>query len=202
MKGIISITNQNTNELMFRKENVIVDGTRFLFSRLFANMGKTSDEVMWGVWGLALGSGDQLGNVHQAAPTIFEMKDPQPFRKPLYKVQFVNKVDNPDTGGFDFVPSEQWTDFVEFQTQIQGDLVNVDGSIKRVREMGLIGGGSKTGNGIAPYTPTDPLTAPFWSPSNPNDPNTMSLINYKSIPDDGILLPPDISFLISWVLAF
>jgi hypothetical protein len=196
VEGYLRVLDQE-NKPVFAQKNVIVLGVKHLFARMFANMGKTTDEVRWGVWGLALGEGDPAwATVPPADNTVFQLVDTQHVRKALSKVQYVNKIPDPLGGPDLIVPSTTWTNMVEFQTQINATtdgLIKPDTSIKVIREMGLIGGGSKSAN-------TDPKTKAFWDETNNNVPDSMSLINYKTLPS--LIFPPDVTFLISWTLSF
>jgi hypothetical protein len=122
--------------------------------------------------------------------------DQQHVRKALSKVQYVTKVLNPEGGPDLIIPAPGWTNMVEFQTQINATtdgLIRQDQTLKVIREMGLIGGGSKS-------AATDPQTKGFWNSTTNNVADSMHLINYKTLPD--LVFPPDVTFLISWTLTF
>jgi len=199
LKGAVRIIDTRTGRDWFQANNLIVTGTRFLFARLFEAAG-TTDAPLWPVWGLMLGSGLDSwvdSNADNVATVGLTQMTTEILRKPYSKVQYVTKTTAPD-GSFTISPASTNTGAVEYQTPINA---TNDGlydpttlTTKKIREMGLIGGGQVLG-GTNPTTPNGSM----WSPSN-NVSNCMTLLNYKALPT--LLLPPDVTFLISWTLSF
>lgn len=171
-------------ELVYAEKNIIVLGIKHLFSRMF----KDIQEPMWAVWGLALGAGDDSwGTGTPPDPTVNQDAILQPLiRKPISKSQWVDE---------DFNPSATPTNRVEYQTLINSTtdgLILPNGDIQPVREMGLIGGGSRSGG-------TNPNTALYWN-SVTNLQDSVTLINYKTLPP--LLFPAGVTFMVSWTLTF
>jgi hypothetical protein len=199
LKGAIKILDPRTGLDLYQADNLIVTGTRYLFARLFEAAG-TTDAPIWPVWGLMLGSGLDSwvdANAGNVATVNINQMTTEILRKPYSKVQYVTKTTAPD-GSFTITPASTNTATVEFQTPINA---TTDGlydpntlTTKKIREMGLIGGGQVA----AATDPTIP-NGPMWSPTN-NVSNCMTLINYKALPT--LILPPDVTFLISWTLSF
>ena len=201
LEGFINIKNLDSGKIIYQQKNIIVLGTKFLFSRTFATMGSTNNEPRWGVWGLMLGSGGSGGSwgasTQPDATVTQEAPVNQILRKQLSKVQYVTK----NASAYD--PSDTNLGMVEFQTQINATtdkLINANGDVQPIREMGLIGGGSRSAG-------TNPLTAGWWGqtpdPSKGvvgNIADSITLLNYKTLPV--LVFPPDVTFLISWTLQF
>lgn len=183
LQGHVRILDSN-GETVFSEKNIIVDGIKFLFSRMF----KDIQEPMWSCWGLALGGGDVAwGTSTPPDPTKETSGLVQPLiRKPISKSQWVDS---------EFNPSTTPTNMVEYQTLINATtdgLILPNGDIQAIREMGLIGGGSRSGG-------TNPNTAEYWNAST-NLPNSMTLLNYKTLPP--LLFPAGVTFMVSWTLTF
>ena len=223
----IRVMREDTGEVIYTAHNTIVNTVKWLFARLMANVNPTDPtppyllghEPLYSMWGLALGSG---------SPTWAPETQPQEtpvqtsltaefIRKPLSRINFV-QPDN--SGGWTAVPT--LSTYVDFQCVVNATTDNITQSI---REMGLIGGGTNdlpagftssvttlttTGAAVtdmtkAPYftgnvtsyglnAPTQGLTAVQ------NSQNTVTLINYKTLPP--LLLPPGVNIIFSWVLSF
>lgn len=212
LMGHIRIMREDTGEILWEQKNVIVNTVKWLFARLMAEsafLGATNPdqgtgpdagkgiEPAFGIWGLALGTGDPGWPPEtQPAETPEQTNIITPLlRKQCSRIQYVDNNLNPVSG-----LSLQ----VDFQTIVNATTDNIVG--QPIREMGLIGGGKMTstvpsGN-PATFTgtqKTDPLTAPFFDPLAP-DTDTMVLINYKTLPP--LPLPPGINLIFSWVLQF
>ena len=198
LKGIIRVINAETGKETYRADNVIVMGTKFLFSRLFATLGNSEIELpKWGVWGLAIGSGDPSWSPtkeYDAPVTQWELHK-EILRKQISKAQFVKREYSIDRSTYDIVPTGGINEgMVEFQTPLNATTDSkllVSGEVQTIRELGLIGGGVKE---------TDPMTAKMWNKETNNVGNSMTLINYKTLLP--LILPKDVTFLISWTLAF
>jgi hypothetical protein len=196
---------------IYEEDNIIVNVVSFLFARLLANTlpgagsanagpvplgnlgtgNTTIGDPLYGVWGLALGTGDPSWSpdtqpVETAVQTALIT---QVLRKPLSTINYVDANLN---------PTSQYTTMVSFQTTVNAttDSLNQVG----VREMGLIGGG--TLGTTPPGTDTNMLTAPYWNPSlaPPGPANSVILVNYKTLPP--LILPPEIDMIFEWVLSF
>ena len=170
---------QNPDVVLFDSKNVIVNTVKSLFARLMAN----STEPEYGIWGLAIGSGDSgWGNTPpDGLPTqtslLAETK-----RKQKSGTRFIDPITlNPVTG---------FSEAVEIQTLFNATNDNITSP---VREMGLIGGGTTIG------TPTDMTIAPYWDPVAKNG-NSVTLINYKTLPT--LTLPAGVDLVFSWILQF
>ena len=197
LKGHIRVwEEQKPENVLYSADNIIVNTTKWLFSRLMAQ----SIEPEFGVWGLALGAGDpnwppetQPAETSAQTALITEFK-----RKQCSKIQFVDSDLNPIPG-----LSLQ----VDFQTIVNA---TTDAITQPIREMGLIGGGTQTSTVPSPtfvVTPvTDMLTAPYFSPTDTSgagggpSTNSVILINYKTLPP--LPLPAGINLIFSWVLSF
>jgi len=191
--------------ILYEEKNIIVNTVKWLFARLMAesagalsNPSVTSgvfNEPQFGVWGLALGSGDPSWSpVAQPVETstqtalITEIK-----RKQCSSIQYVDTNNNPVVG-----LSLQ----VDFQTVVNQtlDQINVP-----IREMGLIGGGTQTSSPAPPPFVDTPVTdmsstnTPYFNPEEPTL-NSVILINYKTLPP--LPLPAGINLIFSWVLSF
>lgn len=173
---------QDPSRVMFHDHNVIVLGVKHFFARMFVSLG----EPCWSVWGLALGAGDPSwpSTVQPDATPVQDRIISPLIRKPISKIQFVDE--NLD-------PSSTDTNRVSYQTIINATTDNLTAP---VREMGLLGGGTKVANG---GTGTDPVTAPFWDPTT-KDRDSVVLINYKTLPP--LMFPAGVNFLVEWVLQF
>ena len=202
VKGHIRIMREDNGEILWEEKNVIVNTVKWLFARLMAesvpdgvNLNPSSPKVpQFGIWGLALGTGDsgwppetQPVETPEQTALITEIK-----RKQCTKIRYVDPDLNPITNGFSLQ--------VDFQTVVNATTDNIVGV--PIREMGLIGGGYSNVSGTGPFTVTpvtDMTIAPFFDPNAP-DPNTVVLINYKTLPP--LPLPPGINLIFSWVLSF
>jgi hypothetical protein len=203
-KGFPRVIRQDNGEVIYRGENVIVNTVKSLFARLFANnLPNTSlisgpnlltVDCLYSVWGLALGTGDPTWS-----PDTQPVETPgqtalisQVLRKPLSAANYVITSDN-----VNFTPVSYFTNLVDFQTLVNSTTDNILGV--GIREMGLIGGGSK---GAA----TPMLTAPYWNPADTSgpgggpNPNSVTLINYETTPP--LILPPGKSLIFSWIIQF
>jgi hypothetical protein len=210
-KGHIRVMRADNKEVLYEEKNIIVNVVSSLFARIMANtlpgagsvnagpvplgnLGAGSTPVgdpLYGVWGLALGTGDPSWSpdtqpVETATQTALIT---QVLRKALSTVNYVDVNLN---------PISIYSNMVDFQTTVNAttDGLNQVG----IREMGLIGGG--TLGSTPPGTDTNMLTAPYWNPSlNPPGPaNSVTLINYKTLPP--LILPPEVDMIFSWVLTF
>jgi hypothetical protein len=206
--GHIRVFRKDTGEVLYEDKNIIVNVVKFLFARLMANtlpgtgstnagplpLGYTPGTVgdpLYGVWGLALGTGDPSWSpdtqpVETATQTALIA---QVLRKQLSTVNYVDTSLN---------PTNYYTNMVDFQTTVNAttDSLNQVG----IREMGLIGGGTL---GVTPPgTDTNMLTAPYWNPAliPPGPANSVVLVNYKTLPP--LILPPEVDMIFSWVLTF
>jgi hypothetical protein len=191
--------------VLFEEKNVIVNTVKWLFARLMAesagslsNPSVTSgkfNEPQFGVWGLALGSGDpswppetQPTETYTQTALITEIK-----RKQCSSIQYVDTNNNPVTG-----LSLQ----VDFQTVVNATTDNI---VVPIREMGLIGGGTQTSSPAPPPFVDTPVTdmsnpnTPYFNPEEPTL-NSVILINYKTLPP--LPLPAGINLIFSWVLSF
>lgn len=194
--GHIRVMREDNGQILFEEKNVIVNTVKWLFARLMKN----SIEPQFGVWGLALGSGDSSWPPEtQPAETPSQTALINEFlRKQCSKVQFVDSNLNPTTS-----LSLQ----VDFQTIVNATTDNIVGV--PIREMGLIGGGTQTSTTPNPTFVVTPVTTmsnpntPYFNP-DPNSPNfntnTVVLVNYKTLPP--LPLPPGINLIFSWVLSF
>lgn len=199
-KGYITVRREDTGEIIWEAENVITNTVKWLFARLAANVLPTDPappyiqghEPQYGIWGLALGTGDpswapQTQPVETPTQTalITEVK-----RKPLSSIRFVDGS---------FIPLAGFSLKVDFQTIINATTDSLIGI--GIREMGLIGGGTIPAPG-----PTNMLTAPYFNPADTSGPgggpsvNTVILINYKTLPP--LILPSGVNIIFSWVLTF
>jgi hypothetical protein len=201
VKGHIRVMREDNGEILFEKDNVIVNTVKWLFARLMAESAfagsvnpSSLTEPAFGVWGLALGSGDNAWPP-ETQPTetpeqtfLFN----QILRKQCSKIRYVDSSLNPITG---------FSLQVDFQTVVNATTDNISGL--SIREMGLIGGGQQTSTVPSPTSTltrnTNMLTAPFFDPGAPAS-DTVTLINYKTLPP--LLLPPGINIIFSWVLSF
>lgn len=190
-KGIIKVYAQhNPSVILFEDHNVIVNSISTLFARLM----KAHGEVKFGVWGLAVGSGDPSWASMPEPPDGTEMQAQlfnQIRRKALWRSRYVDDQLEPVTG---------FSNNVKFLTILNAttdDLID-----QPIREIGLIGGGSVADN-------TTMETARFWIPSSdlgkdpagPTKPaDTVVLINYKTLP--GLVLPPAVNIVFDWTLCF
>ena len=198
-KGHIRAIRQDNGQVIWEAENVITNTTKWLFARLAANIipGDAAPpytqghEVLYGIWGLALGTGSpswapetQPVETPTQTALITEVK-----RKPLSQVQYVDSNFNP-LPGFSLQ--------VDFQTVVNATTDGLTGV--GIREMGLISGGTVLGS-----TPTNMLTAPYFNPADtsldggPNV-NSVVLVNYKTLPP--LILPSGVNIIFSWILSF
>jgi hypothetical protein len=204
IKGFPRIIRQDTGEILYRGENIIVNTVKSLFARLMANnlpntpltsgANLLSDDCLYSVWGLALGTGDPTWSPDTQpveTPTQTALIS-QVLRKQLSAVNYVVTSDN-----INFTPVSKFTNLVDFQTLVNSTTDNIPGI--GIREMGLIGGGSKS-------VPTNMLTAPFWNPADVSGPgggpsaNSVTLVNYKTTPP--LILPNSVTLIFSWILSF
>jgi hypothetical protein len=204
IKGLPRIIQQDTGEVLYRGENVIVNTTRSLFARLMANnlpntpltsgANQLTVDCLYSVWGLALGTGDPTWSPDTQpveTPTQTALIS-QILRKQLSAANYVTTTDM-----INFTPVPYFTDLVDFQTLVNSTTDNIPGI--GIREMGLIGGGSE-------QVSTPMTTAPFWNPADTSgpgggpNPNSVTLINYKTTPP--LILPTSITLIFSWILAF
>lgn len=179
VRGRIKIFHKDNPEIViFEEDNVIVNTVKSLFSRLMLD----SVEPKYGIWGLAIGSGDSGWDDNPPAPTTTQTRLLNEIkRKQATARRYVDRnALNPVT-----LPSEA----IEIQTLFNATDDNITDFI---REMGLIGGGSTADN-------TNMNTADYWDP-NILDVNTVTLINYKTLGE--LRLPAGIDIIFSWVLFF
>jgi hypothetical protein len=201
----IRVTRADNEEILYQGHNVIVNVVKWLFARLMANsipntpnppyaLGETSDtnsDPFYGVWGLALGAGSPgWAPETQPDPTPVQTAVIQQIlRKPLSRVNYVDA---------NFNPLSTFSTMVDFQTTVNATTDNIT---QGIREMGLIGGGTINNGG-----PTNMLTAPFFDPAGTSgpgqgpNPNSVVLINYKTLPP--LILPAGVDIIFSWVLSF
>jgi hypothetical protein len=195
---------------LYESKNIIVNVVSSLFARLLANtlpgagsanagpvplgqQGVTPyGDPLYGVWGLALGSGDPSWSpdaqpVETAVQTALIT---QVLRKQLSSVNYVDSTS--------LNPVSYYTNVVSFQTTVNATTDNLNQVA--IREMGLIGGGT-LGN-APPGTDTNMLTAPYWNPTliPPGPANSITLINYKTLPP--LILPPETDMVFEWDLVF
>lgn len=176
IEGHIKIYHKDDPSIvLFDEHNVIVTTVKSLFARLMAD----SSEPAYGVWGLAIGSGDSawLDNPPAATNTQWQLQN-ELKRKQRFVTRFLDSLGNPTTA---------MTTTIEIQTLFNATNDNITGPI---REMGLIGGGK---SGV-----TNMLTAPYWDPLVAN-PNSVTLINYKTLPT--FTMPASIDLVFSWSLS-
>ena len=186
LRGDIRIFEQDHPEhVLFEDHNVIVNTVKSLFARLMANNG----EPLFGVWGLAIGAGHASWTDPTAQPdgtavqtALFD----EIRRKKCNSIRYLNNaVDRTP------LPAGQFSEVVDFQTILNATTDNITRSI---REMGLLGGGSASAS-----TDMSSTSTPWWDPAT-KDPNSTTLINYKTLP--ALDLPPGINFVVSWILNF
>jgi len=199
--GSIRIFPENDpSNLLYEEHNIICNTVKWLFAQLAAQAAPTfinTQGPQFGIWGLALGAG---GSSPAWSPETQPEETPdqtallqQLLRKQCSKIQYVDSNFNPVSG---------LSLNVDFQTVINGTTDNIS---QPIRELGLIGGGLQTFSGVPDpvsfvTTPvTNMLLAPYFDPNNPN-PNTVTLINYKTLPP--LPLPAGINLIFSWVLTF
>lgn len=199
----IRVLREDTEEVIYTAHNTIVNTTKWLFSRLMANVNPTDPnppyllghEPLYSVWGLALGAGSPTWAPEtQPQETPVQTALIQEFiRKPLSSINFVNPDNN---GGWTSVNT--LSTYVDFQCVVNATTDNITQSI---REMGLIGGGTNSSSPV-----TNMQTAAYFT-GNPSSyasvtaaQNTVTLINYKTLPP--LLLPPGVNIIFSWVLSF
>lgn len=202
-KGNPRILRADTGEVIWQGENIIVNTVKSLFARMMANnlpgapltngANPLSVDCLYAIWGLALGTGDPTW-----APDNQPTETPgqtaliaQVLRKRLSAANYVTTTDS-----INFSPVSFFTNLVDFQTLINATSDNIPGV--GIRELGLIGGGSVT-------SATNMLTAPYWNPADTShgggpDPNSVTLINYKTLPP--LILPPGVDLIFSWILSF
>lgn len=195
---------------VFEDKNVIVTTVKSLFARMMINY-TGNWEPLYGVWGLALGLGDGIWSDAPGEQATQTRLKNVILKQPLSSAHFVDSAYNPlPTGQYydptDVLNSQQSGGVppsivrVDFQTEIeatQNGLVGVP-----IREMGLIGGGTKRRDSSGNTLTTDMVnTSNWWDPTadNPN-PDSVTLVNYRTIPP--LTLPPDVPFIFSWIIAF
>lgn len=201
MSGRIKVYREDTLEVLFCDNNVICNTVKSLFARFCASISPTGSiasgspnklgvETLYGIWGLALGSGDPSWSADtQPAPTATQTAlISQILRKPLSAVNYVDTSNNPQI---------VFTNQVNFQTTVNATTDNLNQ--QGIREMGLIGGGSATANS---GSGSNMLTAPYWNPSLAGGPiaDSVTLINYYTLPP--LILPPGVNIIFSWVLSY
>lgn len=198
----IRIMRKDTREVLYETHNVIVNVVKWLFARLMANVNPTDSnppyllghETQYSVWGLALGAGSPTWAPEtQPQETPVQTSLIQEFlRKPLSGINFVQPDGN---GGWTSITT--LSTYVEFECVVNATTDNITQSI---REMGLIGGGTvnspATNMQTAPYFTGNPSGYPNVTAAQ----NTVTLINYKTLPP--LLLPPGVDIIFSWVLSF
>jgi hypothetical protein len=194
-KGRIVARREDTGEVIWSADNIIVNTVKWLFARLAANVNpndpappyQQGHEPLYGIWGLALGTGSPSW-----APETQPVETPtqtaliaEVLRKPLSQVRYVDS---------NFNPLAIFSLQVDFQTVVNATTDNLTGV--GIREMGLIGGGTFTAPG-----PTNMLTAPYFDPTalTPNM-NSVILVNYKTLPP--LILPAGVNIIFSWILSF
>jgi hypothetical protein len=197
----ISISREDTGEVLYTAHNTITNTIKTLFARLMANVNPTDPsppytlghEPLYSVWGLALGAGDPTWAPEtQPQETPVQTSLVQEFiRKPLSAIHFVQ----PDTSG-GWTAVNTISTYVDFQCVVNATTDNITSSI---REMALIGGGSVSQS-------TNMLTAPYYTgtPSSYANvaaaTNTVTMVNYKTL--SPLLLPSGTNIIFSWVLSF
>lgn len=183
LKGHIRVFEEGRpDNIIYEQDNVIVNTVKSLFARLMAN----SQEPLFGVWGLAIGAGSPAwppdaqpdATVNQTA--LFS----EVLRKKCSFIRFVDTNLNPIQG---------YSEIVDFQTVLNATLDNISVPI---REMGLIGGGTRA---VGATPDTRMSDAPYWDP-NVRSASAVTLINYKTMAP--LALPPGINFIVSWILRF
>jgi hypothetical protein len=211
VSGRLRVLRADTKEVVYEDPNIIVNVVKYLFARMMANTlpgagsvnagpvplgnlgagGTPIGDPLYGVWGLALGTGDPSWSpdtqpVETAVQTALIT---QVLRKQLSSVNYTDVNFNPVT---------YYTNIVDFQTTVNATTDNLNQV--GIREMGLIGGG--TLGAAPPGTDTNMLTAPYWNPAltPPGPANSVVLINYKTLPP--LILPPEVDMIFSWVLTF
>jgi hypothetical protein len=197
----IRIMREDTRELLFETHNTITNTVKWLFARMMANVNPTDPnppyllghEPLYSVWGLALGAGSPTWAPEtQPQETPVQTTLIQEFiRKPLSRINFVQPDNN---GGWTAINT--LSTYVDFECVVNATTDNIT---QGIREMGLIGGGSasqSTNMQTAPYFSGDPTTYPNVASAT----NTVTLINYKTLPP--LLLPPGVNIIFSWVLSF
>lgn len=169
----------NPDNVFFEEKNVIVNTVKSLFARIMAD----SLEPAYGIWGLAIGSGDSGwgNNPPVGAATQWKLEN-EIARKRRLVTRFLDGSNN---------PVNNFTEVIEIETVFNALDDNISSPI---RELGLIGGGSTSAG-------TNMLTAPYWDPSlTTKDPNTVTLINYKTLPT--FYMPSGIDIAYAWKLQF
>lgn len=201
----IKVFRKDTGEVLYRGHNIIVNSVRYLFARLLANSLPSSPnppyllgsataytDPLYGVWGLALGSGSPLWAPEtQPDPTSIQTALVQQIlRKPLSSVNYVDANLN---------PLATFSTTVDFQTTVNS---TTDNLTQGIREMGLIGGGTVNGaSGV-----TDMYTAPYFDPTDTSGPgggptpDSVVLVNYKTL--SPLILPAGADIVFSWVISF
>lgn len=195
LAGNIRIFEEESGKVLYEDNNAICAVVKTLFARLMFNPA----EPRYGVWGLALGTGNPLwGANNQPAATPLGNENNQAqllspvLRKVLSSRSFLNS---------DLSPSSTITNIVDFQTVVNAtkdNLINVG-----IREMGLIGGGTNLASGqntSLQNQAAEMAELPYWGQNGSTDPNSVVLINYKTIPS--LELPPGVNIIFSWVLTF
>lgn len=198
----INVFRADTGEVLYSEHNVICNTVKWLFARLMANTFLNEPQIpyvqghetLYGVWGLAFGSGSptwpaetQPTETPQQTGLIAEF-----LRKPLSKISFVNTT---------FDPVTTLSTRVDFQTTVNATTDNI---AQGIREMGLIGGGTYGSN--PPATKTNMTTAPYFTGSTSDyntieeSMDTVTLINYKTLPP--LTLPQNVDIIFSWILSF
>lgn len=191
LRGHIKIYEaENPDNVLYEEHNVIVNIVKILFSRLMAN----SVEPQYGIWGLAIGSGNPSWGSNPPAETptqtalVNETK-----RKKATLIRFLDPTSlAPISSGFSSV--------VEVQTLFNATTDNIT---QPIQEMGLIGGGT-----VTPLT--NMSTASYWNlaatsgggfvDTTAADANSVILINYKTLAP--LTLPAGLSIIIAWQLQF
>ena len=198
-KGRIRVYREDNGEVLYRDDNVITNVSRWLFSTFMATgipdpsttLTPTAYPPLYGVWGLALGSGSPAwAALSQPVETAAQTSMVQEIgRIQLSRVNFVDST---------FAPVNTLLTNVDFQTTVNATVNNIT---QGIREMGLIGGGNT--HDMGGYTMQ---TAPYFSgdvtqyASVLKSQQTVILLNYRTLPP--LLLPPGVNVIFSWIFQF
>ncbi len=202
MKGHIRVFEKdNPKKVYLDLDNVICQTTSSLAARLFAGNTNLSlgFEPAFGIWGLAVGSGNPSwpSNSQPDATATQTALFAEVLRKRCSFIRFVDANLNPVTG---------YSNTVDFQTTLNATTDNITVPL---RELGLIGGGS-----TSQIPTTNMLTAPYWVPpdpanpqnnwpavsNGPGNPDSVTLINYKTL--NPLVMPSGVSLIFAWSLSF
>jgi hypothetical protein len=203
-RGRITVSREDTGEVLYRADNIITDVSRWLFSIFMATASPISlsppqtqpisvpaVEPAWGAWGLALGAGSPTWAPEtQPIETASQVAMVQEIAR--IRLSRINFVTQDNSGNFN--PVNTISTSVDFQTTVNP---TVDGIVQAIREMGLIGGGlPSTPMQTAPYFDGVPSSYPSVAAAQ----QTVILLNYKTLPP--LLLPPGINIIFSWIFSF